>query len=146
MLHVTRMIRGIGPVLFSTNSQTFEWVGFSFNLSFSVRTLRCRVENFFVSVLAFSFFPSPPSHAPACRSQHASVCRFKTSLCVLAPRPHVLHMWTYTRVFSNVFFFFQGSAPNTPHTKHQTHTTTTATTTTTTTTTRVGSNTCVFSA
>ena len=26
MLHVTRMIGGIGPVLFSTNSQTFEWV------------------------------------------------------------------------------------------------------------------------
>ena len=26
MLHETRMIRGIGLVLFTTNSQTFEWV------------------------------------------------------------------------------------------------------------------------
>ena len=32
-----------------------------------------------------------------CRSQHASVCMLKTSPCVVAPRPHVLYMWTWCR-------------------------------------------------
>ena len=91
------------------------------------------VENFFVSVLALSLFSSPPSrsHAPVCRSQRTSVCRFKTSVCTgNRSACDVLNRQTEAcwdlHTGSSTFF----SACRTTHTTHQHNTTPTTTTTT----------------
>ena len=112
----------------------------SLSFSFSLWTLCCGrsagrggvvwcVENFlFLSFL--SLFPSPPSrsHAPVCRSQHAFVCRFKTSPCVDTCGPvagthgdvlnrHTEACWD---PYTFLLHFFQRAAHTpTQHTVHQ---------------------------
>ena len=102
----------IVSVLFSLSPSVFPFVSLFFYLSSSSVSLlffllfsSCLLCSFIFSsallfrLLFFSFICSSLLFASVVvvvllSVEHASVCPFKTSLCVPAPRPHVQNLWT----------------------------------------------------
>ena len=132
LLQAQRMIGGIGNLLLSTYSQTESGEGplFSFGEPLN-HVIPIRGQ-----ILVSRTNDDPL--LPVCMYKTPSVCTFKTSLCVPAPRAHVsthvrvvpaytgtfwMHtrrrFWTHTRVFPR---FFSACRNTQTHTRTHTHT------------------------